>query len=70
MRPTPIVTRSKSPSPMFRSKTRTISSHILQPRKKVMSASGQLVEPKTPPGIPPYINQTIKRPVIKISRSI
>ena len=57
---------------------RSISSKILQPFKsisknpilesrekvKVMTLCG-LVEPKTPPGLPPYIRPTIKRPTIK-----
>ena len=72
MRPTPIISRSrsKSPSPMFRSSTPKSKTHILQLRKKVMTASGELVEPKTPPGIPPYIGRNIKRPVIKMSKPI
>ena len=86
MRPSPIDTRSrsksptpmfrsstpksKSPSPMFRSSTPKSKTHILQLRKKVMTASGELVEPKTPPGIPPYIGRNIKRPVIKMSKPI
>jgi hypothetical protein len=74
MRPAPIDvsrSRSKSPTAAFRSSTpksgRSISSHILKPRKreKILTPSGMLVEPRTPPGPPPYIRRVIKRPIIK-----
>lgn len=71
--------RSKSPSPMFRSRSipSDILRPTLTPRKSdkranplhgssvkmVLTASGELVEPKTPPGPPPYLKP--KRPVIK-----
>jgi len=73
MRPAPIDvsrSRSKSPTAAFRSSTpksgRSISSHILKPRKreKILTPSG-IVEPKTPPGPPPYLKRNIKRPIIK-----
>ena len=71
-RPEPIdVSRSRSKSPC-----RSILSDILQPRRrpasetipkiKVLTASGELVEPKTPPGPPPYLKSSIKRPIIRI----
>ena len=34
-----------------------------KPKIKVVSSSGELVEPLTPPGVPPYLKP--KRPVIK-----
>ena len=74
------VSRSKSPTTRSSTpkSNRSISSKILQPFKsisknpiiesrekvKVMTLCG-LVEPKTPPGLPPYIRPTIKRPTIK-----
>jgi hypothetical protein len=85
-RPEPINTRSrsKSPSPMFMSRsvlprrvseTKQVTQPIhkaseTKPKIKILSSSGELVEPTTPPGIPPYISRIIKRPVIKISKII
>ena len=39
--------------------------NALRERKKVMSMSGVLVEPKTPPGLPPRLPNTLKRLTVK-----
>jgi hypothetical protein len=39
--------------------------HRTSEKMKVVSASGELVEPHTPPGLPPYLKPGIKRPIIK-----
>jgi hypothetical protein len=78
-RPDPIDvsrSRSKSPSRMFRSiqrkfETKQLTAPIRSETKKahskikVLSISGEMVEPHTPPGVPPYIRSTIRRPIIK-----
>jgi len=78
-RPTPIdVSRSRSRSPMRVTETAQLTAPLRKcetkqvteslhksETKMVLSASGVFVEPKTPPGPPPYLKSKIKRPMIR-----
>jgi len=33
--------------------------------RKILNLNGKLVEPRTPPGPPPYLKSSIRRPMIK-----